>query len=643
MYTDKKPIKTKKKQSNFGVIIIMILIIFTLSYFFIFKDFLKDSNTKMEDEMVSKAKDYVSSNNISTNKEIYFDVSKLGITLDSECSLTSGVLYDGVNYTPNLVCSNYKSSVVKTNKEVSNYISLKGDDVIVLAKGMNYYDPGYNSNDIVVVVGNVGTEEGVYNIYYKTKNSNSIVNRKVIIIDNQAIRDLFPTIALNGDELIHLVQGNIYQEPGIVGYDQIDGNITSNVKTDGKVDSNVIGEYKISYTLTNSRGYSNTITRVINVISRDSDLMLGYTLMPENLTNQDVTIKLSINNEYNKIVYPDGTEGKDLSYIVSDSGTYHFMVYDMYNRIIEKDIEVNNIDKTIPDGRCVAIRYYNRTEINVSITTEKQISSYEYFINNASSGITQTNNYVSKVVKPSKVTVIVKDSINNQNEITCSLEDKLTREIVTDSKGKNCLEGMVCYIQFDYGSSKYPFCSMSNNPNSCGGIGRNGCSITSATNAIAAMGVKSKTGVLHNPWTVYDELYPINKKTGQCGGGCSGWSRIRDAVVNAGLTAPEKYANLNRDTISQVTDHLKKGYPVIIYAQGRPFSSGTAHYLSLLAIRDDGYVFLSDSANRSGIDKGTYNGKKYYVDTWVSTDDLISGNVKQFLLVGPSGMFKGKL
>ena len=86
-----------------------------------------------------------------------------------------------------------------------------------------------------------------------------------------------------------------------------------------------------------------------------------------------------------------------------------------------------------------------------------------------------------------------------------------TPQVVTDSNGKNCLEGYYCYIQFDYGDSRrYPFCSKQNNPNSCGGIGRNGCSLTSTANAIAFFGIKSSLGTLHTPYTVWDELYPIN-------------------------------------------------------------------------------------------------------------------------------------
>ena len=634
--------KITQSKLNYIIIIIGLIIAIIIAYLFLVPNVFKDENTKKEDEMIEQAKNYVLNNNISTTREIYFTADKLNVTLNDDCSFTSGVIYDGVNYIPNLMCKEYKSTVIPGNEEIRDYIILKGEEVMFVAKGMSFYDPGYISGDKIDVVGNVGTEEGVYNIYYKTKNSNNIAIRKVIILDNQELRNLFPSIALNGEELITIVEGRNYIEEGIIGTDSVDGDIKDKVRIEGEVNEFIPNEYQLTYILTNSRGYSNTITRKVVVIDKNSDLTISSVISPENYTNENVMIKLSVSGEFNKIIYPDGTEGKDLFYEVTENGTYKFIVYDIYDRIIEKEITIDNIDRTKPEGTCQATLYYDRTEVKVNITTKREISSYEYVIDDVSSNSTQTNSYVSNKVKPSTVRVKIKDSINNQNEIICKLESKLSRQIVTLAGGKNCLEGLVCYIQFNYGNSgSYPYCSMSNNPNSCGGIGRNGCSITSAANAIAAAGVKSSKGSVHTPYTVWEELYPINKRTGQCNGGCSGWSRIRDSVVNAGLTAPKSVTDLRNNTLSMITDHLKKGYPVIIRAASGPFTNN-GHYMSLLGINEQGQVFLSDSANVSGTKKAVYKGKQYYVDTYINPSDLITGNVKEFLLVGPPGMYEGK-
>ncbi len=627
----------KNNKFNYITIFIIIGLVLIIVYFLMKNNVFKDKYTRIEEELVLLSKEYVANNNINTTREIYFDINKLNYKLDNECSITSGVIYDGENYLPNLICNEYKSDVIKTNKEMKEYITLNGDEVVILPKGIDYYDPGYISNDSVMVAGNVGTEEGVYNIYYKTKNSNHLVLRKVIIIDNSNIKNLYPTISLNGDEVIYLVDGSIYNELGVIGNDSVDGNISNKVKIDGNVNTNQVGEYKLTYVLTNSRGYSNTITRKVNIISGESDLVVDYTLSPANLTNGDVTIKLSISDDYNKIIYPDGSETSDLTYTVSESGTYKISIYDMYDRLIEKEIVVDNIDKTIPQGTCNATLTFDGTEIKVNITTAREISSYEYFIDGVSSNKTQTNTYISKVIKPSNIKVIITDSINNKNEIICTKDDKITRKMTTDENGKNCLEGTVCYVQGHYASSYYRYCSINDNPNACGGIGKNGCSITSTSNAIAAMGVRSKNGELYNPWTVWEELYPINKSTGQCDGGCSAWTRMREAIENAGLSS-SKPDHITKDTLSKMIKHLKKGYPIIVWAKPGGFTDGK-HYMALIGVREDNYVFLTDSAARSGTKKFYYKGKQYYADTWIDPNDLITGEVKEYVLVGPKGMF----
>ena len=635
MYTDNYN-DVKNTKIDYKIVAILIIITLIIFYLLFFQNLFKNKYEKKEEEMIRIATNYVINNGISTNTEIYLDVSLLEIDLPEECSITSGVIYDGANYIPNLICREYKSMVVTANREMEEYIKLRGDEVMIIPKGTNFYEPGYISNDIVNVVGNIGTEEGVYNVFYKNKNSNSLAIRKVIIIDNPAIKMTFPTINLIGDEVMYVVQGKQYQEPGVNGRDYNDGNISNSVKIEGNVNTNIPGEYTLTYVLTNSQGNSNTITRKVNVISNNGELVVDYRLTPENYTNQSVMIKLSVSDEYKKIVYPDGSEGTNLLYTVHENGTYNFIIYDMFDRVTKKSIVINNIDKSIPHGTCTATSYYDRTEVNVSII-DRTISSYEYLFNDSSIVTIQSNYYSINKTKPTSVKVKVKDIIGNTNTISCNLDDKTDRNIITNSKGKNCLEGMVCYVQSDYQDAKrYPYCSMSTS-NSCGGIGTNGCSITSTTNAIANMGIKSSTGIIHNPFTVYDELYPIHAN-GSCNGGCSAWGRIHDAIINAGLSAPAKVGRISNTTKEEIFSHLRKGYPVIVWADTGAFTKGR-HYMTLIGIRHDDYIFLSDSANKTGIDKYNYNGKKYYVDTWIPFEDLITGNVKEYMLVGPKGMF----
>ena len=630
----------KKQSISFEkiVIVIGIIVIIYALYSLVLKNLFKNKYQKMEENMVQSAKSYVIKNQITTDKEIYFDVTKLGVTLDSSCSIISGVIYDGKDYKPYLSCDEYKSKVIDKNIKEKDIISLKGDEVVVLVKGMTFYDPGYNSNDNVVKVGNIGTEEGVYNIFYKTSNSSHFAIRKIIIVNNQEIRDLFPVITLNGESVVYLIQGKLYQEQGYVAIDKVDGNITNKIKVDDDINNNFIGDYSINYSVTNSRGYTSSVTRKVYVIGKESDLVVKYTLSPQNLTNGSVNIVLSLNGEYDHIVYPNGQEGKDLNYNVTDNGTYNFYVYDKYQRMELVSVNVNNIDKDPPRGTCVAETFYDRTEITTKVESTREVSSYDYIINNETF-TSQTNKYTSKITNPASVKVKIKDIINNSTEINCTIKNGLVKKIVTNSKGKNCLEGYYCYVQYDYNDTKnYPYCSMPNNPSTCNGISHSGCSITAVTIAIASLGAKSKNGNIFNPYTIWEEAYPINKKTGECNGGCSGWTRMKEAAINAGLSAGPKVIHLNKNSAPQLIEHLKKGFPAVVHAGDGPYARQRGHYLAILGIREDNYVFLSDPGLESGTLKEKINGKQYYADTWVPVEDLISGKIDEFLLVAPKGV-----
>ena len=624
-------LKDKKILLIIGIIVI-ILIIIVISL-------LRSSKTeyyRLERELVNTARDYVRNNNIVVTKEIYLDVRKLNININDECLLTSGVIYDGYEYYPNLICLNYQSDIVENT---SDNIELIGDEVVVLAKEMPYYEEGYNSNSDISIIGSVGSEEGVYNLVYADNQNNSII-RKVIVIDDNYILGLFPEITINGVIIENLKENEPYEEKGAIAKDNIDGDITNKLIIDNNININKSGKYHVIYKVVNSKGYKRTVVRNVNV-GNDFDNVI-YNL----ISNSDgtVTIVVSINdNNFDYIRLPNGDikNEKYITYDVNKNGNYTFVVYGKDGIINEKLIEINNISQNMVDGNCKAILKSTKTEVTVNVNSAN-ISSYEYIINNITEGISASEIFNSKTIKPASVSVKVKNSNGIVNKIDCSIEEKFVPQVITNSNGKNCLEGYTCYVQFDYQDSKYPYCSMNPEvkPESCGGIGRHGCSITSAAMAIANLGIKSPTGDLYNPFSVWDYLYPIHDKSiGYCWGGCSAWARIRDAINNAGLSAPH-YESLNRANFQEIINHLKKGYPIILHAKNGPYAASAGHYMALLAIREeDNYVFLSDPSQKTGINKNKYNGRWYYSDTWIPLDDLVSGNVDNYLLVGPNGYF----
>ena len=493
---DNNFIKNEKNSTKIVLIIIIITII-VLLFIFLPKIFnnLSKRYSNMEDRLVESAKAYVINNNVTTSSEIYFDVNTLKISLDGDCLLTSGVIFDGKDYYPNLVCNDYQSPVT------------------------------YNPNG-------------------------SATNDKV-----------------------------------------------------------------------------------------------KYRVIPSDKTVDDVTIIISVNNadfDYIELPNNDKVYEKYVTYKVDENGSYKFNIYDKNGNVFEKVVEVNNIEN-IDYGTCIAKWKNDYTMINVKIKDGVIVNSYEYIVNDKTESISASNEFNSQTLKPEKAVVKIKISDGNIGKIKCDIDEKAEPQIVTNEKGKNCLEGYVCYIQFDYQSDKYPFCSMDpvEKPQSCGGIGRHGCSLTSATMAIANLGVKSMNGEIYNPFTVWEELYPIaDKKTGGCWGGCSGWTNIRRSIIKSGLSASSKANNLSRTNFEEIINHLSKGYPVVVHAAEGPYTSGSGHYMAILAVREDNYVYLSDPALKEGTKKEYFSGRQYYADTWVTLDDLVSGKIDTYLLVGPAGTFE---
>ena len=486
------------KKNNTKIIFLLIIVILIVLSFVFLPKLLNNSSKRysnMEDRLVESAKAYVINNNVTTSSEIYLDVSTLKISLDGDCLLTSGVIFDGKNYYPNLICNEYRSPT--------------------------YYNP----------IGNIGNDN------------------------------------------------------------------------------------------------------------------VEYRLIPDTKTIDDVTIIISINNDdfdYIELPNNEKVNEKYVTYKVSENGSYKFNIYDKSGNFKEKIIEVNNIEY-VDYGTCVAKWKNDYTKINVTVKDNITVNSFEYIVNGKTESISATNEFNSNTLKPANVTVKIKMSDGKAGIIKCDIDEKAEPQIVTNEKGKNCLEGYICYIQYDYQSSKYPYCSMDpvTKPLSCGGIGGHGCSLTSATIAIANLGVKSLNGEIYNPFTVWEELYPIaDRKNGSCWGGCSGWSNIRRSVINAGLSAASKYQSLNKSKYEEILDHLRKGYPIIVHAADGPYTSGSGHYMTLLATREDNYVYLSDPALKDGTKKEYYSGRQYYADTWVTLDDLVSGKVDTYLLVGPPDYFK---
>lgn len=73
-------------------------------------------------------------------------------------------------------------------------------------------------------------------------------------------------LTLGGSADTYVAKGEEYIESGCHAFDKTDGNITSQVKTEGSVDASTVGEYKVTYSVTDSQGASASKERTVHVI-----------------------------------------------------------------------------------------------------------------------------------------------------------------------------------------------------------------------------------------------------------------------------------------------------------------------------------------------------------------------------------------
>ena len=171
---------------------------------------------------------------------------------------------------------------------VAPFITLNGGTNTVCYTGSPFAEPGYTATDDVDgdISGNVSrrgsvneNEPGIYTLIYDVSDSSNnlvMIERTVIVKDAES-----PSIYLNGDRTMYLEVGSTYEEAGFSAWDTTDGELTSQVSVSSDLDTNKMGLYTISYTVTDSTGYTSSVKRYIYVYQKQE-------LDPENIPTDKI-------------------------------------------------------------------------------------------------------------------------------------------------------------------------------------------------------------------------------------------------------------------------------------------------------------------------------------------------------------------
>ena len=89
-----------------------------------------------------------------------------------------------------------------------------------------------------------------------------------------------PTITLQGDPFVIVYQNSNYIDAGATAYDDVDGNLTSNIVTTSSVDASQLGTYTVKYNLSDSsNNQAVEVVRTVKVVSNptsSNDVLILY-------------------------------------------------------------------------------------------------------------------------------------------------------------------------------------------------------------------------------------------------------------------------------------------------------------------------------------------------------------------------------
>lgn len=140
-----------------------------------------------------------------------------------------------------------------------------------MCKGSNKYNLKCSANDNYDGDITYKLEEKLDGEYVVLKVSDSSKNQaikkiKAIFLDNEK-----PSLTLNGDKVISIPVGSVYQEKGAISIDNCDLDITSKIEISSNINTNMVGDYEVNYKIKDKSGNMNEAKRIVKVYE-NSDL-----------------------------------------------------------------------------------------------------------------------------------------------------------------------------------------------------------------------------------------------------------------------------------------------------------------------------------------------------------------------------------
>lgn len=199
---------------------------------------------------------------------------RVGVSLDNDLNLPCGAASNGA---ANKVGEFEDYSVRVINDGDEPVITLIDADTIYIEQGAT---PGYMTAGATAldpsqgdITGNInmtsdldqslpGVYYEVYNVMDASGNSAPTVTRVIYVVADQTA----PVITINGSADTTIEVGTPWADLGATALDNKEGNLTSAIVTTGNVDHTVLGDYMVTYDISDNQGNAATAVRTVRVV-----------------------------------------------------------------------------------------------------------------------------------------------------------------------------------------------------------------------------------------------------------------------------------------------------------------------------------------------------------------------------------------
>ena len=120
--------------------------------------------------------------------------------------------------------------------------------------------------DLTSKVKNTLTKDSVTYFVSDSSGNKKSVTKKIIYEDVEK-----PVITLVGTEVIDMCANEVYKDPGYSAMDNCENDLTSKVQVEGNVDNSIVGEYDLTYKVSDKAGNEGEAKRKVRVSNGDAN------------------------------------------------------------------------------------------------------------------------------------------------------------------------------------------------------------------------------------------------------------------------------------------------------------------------------------------------------------------------------------